>query len=94
MQKVVIIDGLDSSKLSPYEHPSVLAKKAEIQAEINKHKVIPVVYQHRNTSVEIKEAKLAYKKLTQAVKDSFLSDLLKRAISDMPNWNFRVTQCK
>lgn len=94
MKKVVIIDGIESNKLSPWEHPSVLAKRAEVRAEINKYVVKPVVYEHRNTSVEIKAAKEAYKKLSKESKDTFLNELLQRAISNLPNWNFKVSQCK
>ena len=94
MKKVVVIDGIESNKLSPWEHPSVLAKSAEVRAEINQNIVKPVVYEHRNTSAEIKAAKKEYKKITQEAKETFLGELIQRALSNLPNWNLRVTQCK
>lgn len=93
MKKIVIIEGLETSKVSPYEHPSVLAKRAEISAEINKHVVQKPVYDRWNSEV-IKAEKAKYKKLSKESKESFLKELLTKFIKDIPNWNFTVTQCK
>ncbi len=93
MKTVVIIEGLETSKVSPYEHPSVLAKKAEVRAEINKHLVKPPVFDRWNSDV-IKAEKAKYKKLSVNEKESFLKDLLTMFIKNMPNWNFTVSQAK
>lgn len=93
MKTVVIIEGFETSKVSPYEHPSVLAKRAEVRAEINKYIVKPPVYDRWNSDV-IKAEKVKYKKLTQVEKESFLKDLLTMFIKNMPNWNFTVSQAK
>ena len=97
MKTVVIIEGFETSKVSPYEHPSVLAKRAEVLAEINKYcypKGIPKAPLSYTEIKEIKTHKASYKKLSLDIKESFLKDLLSKFIKDMPNWNFTVSQAK
>lgn len=87
MQKVVIIDGeLASGKQSPYEHPAVLAKKAEVQREINSTVLpkgtpkAPKSYQEKQ---ELKAHKRSYKKLDELSKQTLLADILNREIPNM-----------
>ena len=97
MKTVVIIEGLETSKVSPYEHPSVLAKKAEVRAEINKYcypkgtSKSSMLYMDRKV---LKEHKKSYKKLSTDMKENFLKDILTMFIKNMPNWNFTVSQAK
>lgn len=93
MVRVSIIDGIETNKVSPYDHPAVLAKRAEVRAEINAHKVKPVIYEHRNSPADIKLEKKKYKKVSQIDKDNFLNEILTKFIKNMPNWNFTVRQC-
>lgn len=93
MIKVSIIDALESNKVSPYDHPSVRAKRAEVQFEINQDTVKKPVFE-RSTRKEIKLEKSKYSKVDRKSKDTFLREILERAIKNMPNWNFRVSQAK
>lgn len=93
MVKVSIIDSLESNKISPWDHPSVRAKRAEVQFEINQDTVKKLVFD-RSTRAEIKLEKAKYSKLKRESKDTFLREILERAIKNMPNWNLIVKQSK
>lgn len=93
MVRVSIIDSLESNKISPWDHPSVRAKRAEVQYEINQNTVKKPVFDRSHIS-EIKQEKLKYKKVKRTDKDTFLREILERAIKNMPNWNFTVKQAK
>lgn len=98
VKRVVIIEDMEVSKVSPYETPKVLAEKAAVRAETNSSVIEHVDFsQYEKTDAErsvLKQAKLAYNKIKTNFKER--EALIKEIISHRPpNWgSIRVILCK
>ncbi len=88
MIKVVIIDQAENTKIDQYQHPAILAKRAEIQHELNQSLLKPIdrtIYEKSEGDIELlKLAKKQYKKNNnKQLKEELMKEILSHKT---PEW--------